>query len=238
MIDSKPRCKAAIDIEKNRLIITMAGHVDEKSITKLCVDVRSCVAELKRGFEVINDLSQCSFMHLAGLTIYKKMIDHIILNRAGEMIRIIDDYNISSKQVKRLSEKINCYKPIYAKNYKESVENLESVFKRKSIRFSIHKLNFEYEVRKKIGKGILTDISTSGCAIESPTINLTSRSKPLITLNFDKHETLPSVFTLKSTVVRSSENMFAVKFTNLEDGLKEQLYKRFIYEVTRSVYVP
>ena len=166
------------------------------------------------------------------------MIDHIIFNRAGEMIRIIDDYNISYKQVKRLSEKINCYKPIYAKNYKESVENLESVFKRKSIRFSIHKLNFEYEVRKKIGKGILTDISTSGCAIESPTINLTSRSKPLITLNFDKHETLPSVFTLSSSVVRAGENMFAVKFTNLEDELKEQLYKRFIYEVTRSVYVP
>jgi len=238
MIDSKPRCKAAIDIEKNRLIITMAGHVDEKSITKLCVDVRSCVTELKQGFEVINDLSQCSFIHLTGLTIYKKMIDHIIFNRAGEMIRIIDDNNISSKQVKRLSEKINCYKPIYAKNHKEAVENLESVFRRKSIRFSIHKLNFEYEVRKKIGKGILTDISTSGCAIESPTINLSPRSKPLITLNFDNHETLPSVFTLRSTVVRSGENMFAVKFTNLEDELKEQLYKRFIYEVTRSVYVP
>ena len=238
MIDAKPRVKAIADPEKNRLIITMAGHIDEKSIIKLCTEVRACITELKQGFEVINDLSQCSFIHQTGLPVYKKIIDYLILNKVGEIIRIIDKDNISCKQIKRLSEKANCYKPIYAKAHKEAVENFKSVFKRDAIRFIIHKLSFEYEIRKKIGKGVVTDISTSGCAIESPTIPLSPRSRPVIILNFDTYDTLPATFRLHSTVTRANDKMFAVKFTNLDDEIKEQLYKRFAYEITRSVYLP
>ena len=238
MIDAKPRCKAVADIEKNRLVITMAGHVDEKSITKLCHDVRSCVTELKQGFEVINDLSQCSFIHLTGLTIYKKIIDCLILNKVGEMIRVIDNNNISSRQIKRLSEKINCYKPAYAKSNKEAIDTLKYVYKRKEIRFQIHKLKIEYESHGKTGIGVIADISTIGCAVESHNIILEPRTKPVISLTFDNNETIQSNFILNSTVLRSDEKMFAVKFSNLDSELKEQLYRRLAYEVTRSVYLP
>ena len=238
MIDAKPRCKAVADIEKNRLVITMAGHVDEKSITKLCSEVRYCVTELKQRFEVIIDLTQCSFIHLAGLTIYKKIIDCLILNKVGEMIRIIDDDNISTRQIKRLSEKVNCYKPVYAKSNKEAIDTFKYVFKRKEIRFQIHKLKIEYESRGKTGIGVIADISSTGCAVESHNIILAPRTKPVIILTFDNHETIQSKFRLNSTVVRSDEKMFAVKFSNIDHELKEQLYKRLAYEVTRSVYLP
>jgi len=238
MIDAKPRCKAVADIEKNRLVITMAGHVDEKSITKLCHDVRSCVTELNQGFEVINDLSQCSFIHLTGLTIYKKIIDCLILNKVGEMIRVIDNDNISSRQIKRLSEKVNCYKPAYAKSNKEAIDTLKYVYKRKEIRFQIHKLKIEYESHGKTGTGVIADISTIGCAVESHNIILEPRTKPVISLTFDNNETIQSNFILNSTVLRSDEKMFAVKFSNLDSELKEQLYRRLAYEVTRSVYLP
>lgn len=238
MIDSKPKIKAVVDTENNRLFITMSGNIDDKSMIKLCSEVRLCVTGLKRGFEVINDISQCNLIHITALQKYKKIIDYLILNNSGEMIRIIDNNNISTRQIKKLSENTNCYKPIYAKNNKEAVEKLELLKKRNGIRFNINKLFIELKLDAKLAKGSIIDISTSGCSIASTCGFLTTGSEPIIILTFDKHDNFASIFKIKSTVVRADNNSLAVQFSGLEDERKEYLYKRIAYEVTRSTYSP
>ena len=77
-VNLKPRIKATANIAKNRLHITMSGNVDSKSLEKLYTDIRFCVADLKKGFEVISDISQCNILYVSSFPNYKKIIDYLI----------------------------------------------------------------------------------------------------------------------------------------------------------------
>ena len=101
----------------------------------------------------------------------------------------------------------------------------------------IDNLFFEYDVNGSKGKGHIIDISTSGCAVDSLTIPLQNDAEILITLNFDEHPPLSSIFTIKAHVVRANDQVFATQFLDFDDEHKEQLYKRVAYEVSRSTHL-
>lgn len=58
------------DIKKNRLYITITGHLTKVQLERFYTDVRFGVADLKPGFDVVNDLSGCTLAALSGLPIY------------------------------------------------------------------------------------------------------------------------------------------------------------------------
>ena len=235
-VNVKPRIKATANIAKNRLHITMSGNIDSKSLEKLYTDIRFCVADLKKGFEVISDISQCNILYVSSFPNYKKIIDYLIANNVGEIVRIIRNANISYKQILKFSEKIDCYKTIYVESDKEAEDKLQLLIKRNGVRFKIDNLFFEYTVKDSPGKGRIIDISTSGCAVDSPTQPLIIDTEIVVIIKFSEHDTLLSTFTIKAKVVRVDDQRSAIQFIDLDDDHKNQLYNRLAYEVSRSTY--
>jgi hypothetical protein len=233
MANGKPLAKADANIKKNRLHVTIAGNVDVKSLEKLYTDVRFCVADLKEGFEVISDISQCNLIYISGMPVYKKIIDYLIANKVGAIVRIIKNDNVSFRQIVNFSEKIHCYRSIYAENKAEAERKLEQLVKRDGNRFQLNTIRFQYEHNNQVGAGTMADISVSGCAVENPSLALAEGDDIVITFNFDHHDTFSSEFQMKARVVRCNEHLFAAHFYDLEDEVKAQLYKRLAFEVSR-----
>ncbi|WP_319585837.1 PilZ domain-containing protein [uncultured Desulfobulbus sp.] len=234
MANAKPLAKAEANIKKNRLHITISGNIDIKSLEKLYTEIRFCVADLKKGFEVISDISQCNLLYISSLPVYKKIIDFLIAKNIGEVVRIIKKDNISYKQIVNFSEKIHCYRAVYAENKEDAEKKLECLIKRDGIRFPLNNVLFHYERNNEAGSGRIVDISISGCAVESATLPLAENDAIGIIITFDKHETLPSEFHLKACVVRRGEHLFAARFIDVDDERKAKLYQRLAYEVGRS----
>ena len=106
-MDLKPKVKATADIKKNRLTITMSGNVDGKTLEKLYTDIRFCVCDLSKGFEVINNISQCNILYISSLPVYKKIIDYLISCNVGEIVRVAKDDHVSYKQIVNIFKNTN-----------------------------------------------------------------------------------------------------------------------------------
>lgn len=235
--DTKPVVKANANIKKNRLHVTISGNIDSKSLEKLYTEIRFCVADLKKGFEVISDISQCNLLYISSLPIYKKIIDYLIANNVGEVVRVIKNDNVSFKQIVNFSDKIHSIKPIYVANKEEAEVKLEQCIKRDGIRFHLNNLLLQYELDDSVGKGMVVDISVSGCAVEMSSVPLAADDLINLVITFDPHDTLASNFQLKARVVRVNDKQFAAQFLDLDEEGKEQLYKRLAYEVSRVSFM-
>ena len=231
--DCKSKIKVVADNKKNRLYIKVSGDLDAQSLDKLYTEIRFCVADLKNYFNVIEDISQCNIIYLNGLDVYKKIINYLVSNMVGEIIRVIETNNISYKQIVNFTEKIQCYIQMYVTNIDEAEKKLKQAIKRNCIRFKLYGPGVEYMINSMPGIGYLIDVSTSGCAIKSPTIPVSVGSETIVSITFDNHDTLMSKFNINARVVRSNNDMFAAHFSNFDDSNKEQLYKRLAYEVGR-----
>ena len=226
--------KVRIDIGKNRLYFTISGKAVKGDLDKLYTDVRFCVADLRPGFDVITDLSECTLGHLSGVTTFRKIMNYLITKEVGSVVRIIDGKSLIFKQVLNLSSRICGYKPIYVPNLKEAEAILENSIKRNGIRFNISKLPVEYIFEKMNGAGNIYNISTSGCAVESATLPVKTDTKISIKFEFREHA-VKAEFVLESRVVRVDVNNFAVQFENLDNDQRGLLWKCLLEEAHREL---
>jgi hypothetical protein len=233
MVGNKIEVKAITDIARNKLHLKISGDVDTKSLEKLYTDIRFCVCDIKPGFDVIVDTSQCNLLYVTSLPVYKKIIDYLVSKKVGQVIRIVKDHSIISKQFINFTKKIQCYKASYAENAEEAEEKLKIFKRRNGVRFQLFGLMIGYKTKNESGKGLLVDISTGGCAIESPTIPISIDTEIILTLTFNEHDALTSNFTINAKIVRINDATFSVRFLDLDDDIKEQLYQRITYEVSR-----
>jgi hypothetical protein len=231
MTGNKLEVKATTDIGRNKLHLKISGDVDTNSLEKLYTDIRFCVCDIKPGFDVIVDTSQCNLLYVTSLPIYKKIIDYLISKKVGQVIRIVKDHSIIQNQFKNFTKKIQCYKASYAQDAEEAEEKLKIFKRRHEARFQLFGLTVEYRIQDVPGKGLLVDISTGGCAFELSTNPMPVDTEVILTLNFNEHDRLTSNFTINSKVVRISNGICAVQFLDLENDKKELLYQRISYEV-------
>jgi hypothetical protein len=109
----KQRSKVTADLKRNRLYITLSCDPGKKVLEKIYTDVRFCVADLKPGFNVISDLSQCTLGHLNGIPTLRKIMSYLALNQPGEIVRITGKMSLIFKQLIRFTTRFQGYKPIY-----------------------------------------------------------------------------------------------------------------------------
>jgi PilZ domain len=223
--------KVRADIAKNRMHLTLSGNIKKESLTGFYTDIRFCVGDLKPGFDVIVDARLCNLFQISSFPIYKKIIDYLISKKVGEVIRVVKADTISRNQYLNFSKKIQSYKPIYATSIEEAEEILKKLCRRNGMRFQLHGLLVSYQTDQESGKGVLINISTSGCAIESPTLPLPIDTEITIILTFKGHARLSSSFNIKAKIVRTDEEMFAAQFLDLDDVRKDLLYQRLTHEV-------
>lgn len=229
------KAKVVPNIGKNILFIYFPQRIDEKILNSAYTDIRFCVKDLQKGFNVVVDYSKCSTIHINGIKILKKIIQFLVSNKIGEIIRVISSGNISSKQLTNFFRKINCYKYINVNNIDEANTLIENSKKRNGIRFIINNLVSEFEIEGKFFSGNVVDISTSGLAISCHEIYPVENTLVNIIIMFDDHDDLISIFQVKSRVIRSRGEVFAVNFIDIDDNLAESLYSRISYEVDRSL---
>ena len=232
MADQKAEVKAVVNLKKNRLNMTISGYIGTKDLDKLYTEIRFCVPDLKKGFEVVCDISQCNLIYITGLPIYKKIIDFLISHNVGEIVRVVKSSHVSCHQIKNFTERIDCYCSMYAKSQTEAEDKLENLVKRDGIRFHLNGMVVKYSFNNETREANLVDISTSGCAVNSCTVSLVAGAVIEIIFSFDQQEKLPAVFQIQAEVVRTTVNAFAVKFLKLSDEHKEQLYQQLVREVS------
>jgi hypothetical protein len=155
------------DIKKNRLHFTFSGNVFKQEMEKLYTDTRFCVADMKHGFDVISDYSECFLLHLSGVLSFRNKMNYLMANNAGEIIRIVNKKSIVYKQITNLSSVIWGYKPINVSTYEEAEIKLKNTIKRSGIRFHVNNLPVKYSSKNNEHSGNIKNISTSGCDIES-----------------------------------------------------------------------
>jgi hypothetical protein len=229
--------KAKANIGKNRLYFTFSGKAAKEEMDKLYTDVRFCVSDLKPGFDVISDFSECSLILVSGIASFRKIMNFLISKGAGDVVRIVNENSLVFKQVLNLSSRICGYRPIYVSTLEEAEEKLEKSIKRNGIRFHVNYLPAEYIANEMNGRGNILDLSISGCAIESATLPVSAHAEISIKIEFRQKDDVPSEeFIVKERVVRAQgDNIFAVEFKDLDEEMKDRLWNCLIAETQREI---
>ena len=196
--------KAKADIQNNCLHVVISGNANKKQLDRLYTEIRFCVADLKPGFEVISDISECSLIYIDSLTIYKKIMDYLVSQKIGGIVRITHDQNISTKQMRAFTEAISCYNAIEAHSASEAKEKMACMKRRDGIRFHLHQVPVFYESPEAHGQGTIIDLSISGCSVASRIpLALDQGNFLFLSINFNNDSEREVAFKAKAKVVRS-----------------------------------
>ena len=231
----KQQLKVKADLKKNRLSITMSGNPSKDVLDKVYTEVRFCVADLKPGFDVITDLTLCTLGHLNGIPTMRKIMDYLIANQVGQVIRVLGEKSLLFKQIIRYASLCQGYSPAYVATLEEAEDRLTNFAKRNGLRFQIHHQQIEYRINQEEGKGHTVDISTSGCAVQAATVPPTQGMEISLTIPFHQDHETPTSFTIAAKVVRAQGDTFAAQFLDLDEEQKEELYKCLAYEAKREI---
>jgi|SRR6056297_2841075 len=227
--------KIKVDVALNRLYITIGGKLSKQRLDELFTEVRFSVADLKPGFVLINNLSDCKIAALSGVLTFKRIMDYLALNGVGQVVRIVDKKSLVLRQLLNLTARMQRYKPIYVDSLEEAETTIKNIAHRDGLRFHLYQHSLEYMVNDVKGNGTILDISTSGCAVVSATIVPSIGDTVQTTFTFEDTDNLLSEFKIKARAIRAADDAFAVKFEDLESDGKEQLWKRLIYESQRDI---
>jgi len=245
MAQKQKPVKATADIKKNRLYMTIAGNIDANKLQKLYTDIRFCVADLKEGFEVVSDVSQCNILYVTGMTIYKKIFDFLIDNQVGSIVQIINDDNISYKQLanyfRTISDDNLSYKQLpsrtlYTYTLEEAEQKLDELAERGNIHFSLNSMQIQYERNGQIETGQVIDISVSNCAIRPQGAVPLVGEEIGLHLAFTQGDDKPAeLFELRAKVVPGGEaGQFAAQFFDLDQKRREQFYQHLASEAAKT----
>ncbi len=116
----KQKSKATADLKKNRLHVTLIGHLTVKDLQEVYTDIRFCVADLQPGFDAIADFTQCKVAHLAGVGIFIRISEHLQKNGINQVIRIGRKSQLVFHQISKIVARNSNYKITYVNTQEEA----------------------------------------------------------------------------------------------------------------------
>ncbi len=228
MLNKPPKVVASI--AKNRLYITIYGNLSRENLDKLYTEMRFCVADLNPGFGVITDLSNCTIAALSGIPTFRKIMNYLIINKVGRVVRVIDEKKVILKQLINLTAKFNGYKADHFYSMAEAEVSLSNTQRRETLRFVLIGQSVNFKIGDLEGTGLVHDLSTGGCSITTKEELPVIQDKIFISIEFKKHEKIMGALECNAAVVWVKSKSFGVKFEILGDKPKEELWERLIYE--------
>ena len=228
MLNKTP--KVVANIAQNRLQITIYGNLSRENLDKLYTEVRFCVADLKPGFGIITDLSNCTIAALSGISTFRKITNYLIINKVGRVVRVIDEKKVVLRQLINFTAKINGYKADHFYSLAEAEAALTNEQKRDALRFVLLEQPVNFRVGVMEGTGLVHDLSISGCAITTTDELPAVLDKIFISIEFKKHEKIMDALECEAVVIWVKSKSFGIKFEITDDKSKEQLWERLIYE--------
>ena len=231
---SLQRSKVTADLKRNRLNIVIAATLCKKEVGKIYTDIRFCVADLKPGFDVVTDYSQCTFAHLSVIPTMRQIMDYLVSKHPGNVIRVVGKMGLILKQLTRFTDKFQSYTPVYVNTYEEAEDHLANKTQRKGLRFHLHGHPMECTIDQKTGSGAIIDISISGLSVQGLTIPVSQEQDVSIVIPMEHGDNTTSSFISKAKVVRVKEDMFAAQFHDLDEDQVAVLFKWLAYEVGKN----
>lgn len=225
---SARKSKVETCIDKNRLTLVFAPILTKRELERIYTDVRFASTDLKPGFNVISNFSHTKLLFLNALGVFRKLFNYLLSSDSGEIIRVIQDNRIIHKQMINLSLRVPGYTPVYAPTIQEAEAKITLTQKRNGLRFNLLAHPVEIFINNQKHNGTLINISTSGCAIMVS--NLQPKIKAVVEVVFILHDQKkqPNDFSIKSKVVRTENNIFAVTFMDMTEVSKNSLWNCII----------
>ncbi len=222
------KSKIDTDLENNRIILHFVPIIRKKDLINFYTDVRFICADLKPGFNVIANFSQTKFLYVNSLPVFRKIFAFILSSNSGEIIRVIQDNRIISKQLLNLSLRIPDYIPIYAPTIEEAEAKIKRPQRRNGLRFNFLQHPVEISIEGQKYNGTIMNISTSGSAIMVNNLKPKLQTFVEIKLKLTDQKKQSNNFIIKSKVVRVESDSFAVSFVDLDKASKNKLWNCII----------
>lgn len=232
---SKTPPKVFANIEKNRLYITLIGRLDKKQLDSLYTDIRFCVADLKPGFDVVNDLSKCTIASLRGLPTFRRITNYLLTNKVGRIVRVVGADKLTLRQLLNFTSRITGYKADLFYNLEEAETALSNPERRDSLRFILYEQEVEFSFGSVKGKGTISNISCGGCAIQTEEEVPDSKEQILIITSFAHQDNMLNALSQQAEVVWRDKATFGVQFVDMNNEIKTQLWERLVYESNRDL---
>lgn len=222
------------DITNNRIRLNLVGSVTRKEMENLYADLKDCLADIKPEFDVISDLTQCRLVHLNGLPVWRKMMNYLIANKVGEIVRVMQPGRLIARQIVNFTLNSWGYRPLYMATPEEAEERLRDSVKRKRLRLYLLNLKVRYSAKGRKGKGNIGNISISGCGVDSATLLPYPDMK--VRLRFElKDQHSKQHFRLQARVKRVEGDSFAARFLNLKEEEGDRLWNCLVCESQRNI---
>lgn len=227
--------KVRVDIPRNRLYCVIAGKITGKDIDEFYTDIRFGVADLKTGFDVVTDLTQCQLSHLAAIPTFRKIMHYIADKGVCEIVRVVNRDSMVFRQAMNITAHFQGYKPVYVDTMAAADEMLDRSNARSGLRFHLLKREAVYETEALSSVGKILDISVTGCSLLTQTDIPAVGQKLRIKIALTAPKSTDRIFELDAEVVRLITGGFAVVFAELEDTTKKQLLNCLVHELKRDV---
>lgn len=223
---------AVANIKKNRLHITLKGSPSGKDAQKLYTEVRFGVADLSPGFDVINDMTECSVGAVSGLPTLRKIMHFLVSNKVGRVVRVIDKRKVIFRQLLNFIGTSQGYEDIQVGSLEEAEEILSKEDCRHTMRIRLYNQPIQYISGKERGNGQIKDLSLTGCKIVSASILPTKGEILEVTIPFKQCEGLLELFDCKAEIIWVKGQGFGANFIEVRSHLKDQLWERLVHEST------
>lgn len=233
MAGSSPNLKVKADLKKNRLLFKISGKVTKKEVENLYTEVRFCVADLQPGFDVISDYSECEFGHLSCIPVYKKIMNYILANGVGKVVRVIDSKSLIFKQTLNLAAKLQGYKPYTVATAEEAEALLRRIPEEYSLQFQLVNSPVRYQATGGEGRGRISDISTRGCTVVSATLPVAAGKDVLLKFKLQCEGDSVRDFAVAGDVGEAGDDSFSLGFKDLTDVQRKQLWECLVAESQR-----
>lgn len=230
MAESLKKTRVATEQKRNRLSLQLVGRVSKRDLDAVYTDIRFFVADLQPGFDVISDFSDCQLIYLGGLPTFRKIINYFVTHGVAEVVQVVQENRIISKQIVQYTVNMQGYKPVFAGTLKEAEDKLQHSVKRNGVRFYFDNIALDYDIDGATGKANILNISTSGIAVGSAT--LSGMEDDQIELKFSLRESAggPVQFKIKAKIVRADSASFAAEYIDQTEEQKAELWACLMFE--------
>ncbi len=111
-----------IDVEKNRLYLTLDGFFDYGRIVEVSQEIMLELAHLKPGYGFINDVSNFKPTTEEGVEEIKKIQLYMFDNGLGKVVRVVGESLMSKLQFERKSKEVG-----YSADHVQSVSEADAI---------------------------------------------------------------------------------------------------------------
>ncbi len=229
------KSKITVDVKKNRLMITIPATAGIREAKQIYIDIRFGVADLKPGFDIITDFSQCTLAHLSAVPIMRQIMDYLVDKQPDNIIRIVGKTSLIFKQLLRFTNRFLGYKPVYVNSMEEAEAFLANSATHTGLCFIKHRQQVHYILNEEHGKGHLVELSVSECTVQDHSLPLSADTRISIVIPFHQEDDTLAPFTFTAQVIRAQDDLFSAQFLDLEKDQKARIYRYLAYEARQQV---